>query len=170
MFYLFIAWCKITYFSVCCKGVKLEYFTLLAKELSKLDSVSNIQEELLRKGGKTTKAYKIDFDYAKFPLTGLEVTDGAGLRFINLRLTISYPRDKYSVDFVLKVLNDFNSTSVCLKAFYVDDGDNNKDFDIAYNIEDVFLASEHDLGPALEKKIEMLVRGPLSVHKEMDKE
>ena len=41
---------------------------------------------------------------------------------------------------------------------------------ISYNIEDVFLASEHDLGPALEKKIEMLVRGPLSVHKEMDKE
>ncbi|MBJ2583360.1 hypothetical protein JF968_22560, partial [Salmonella enterica subsp. enterica serovar Hadar] len=72
----------------------MEYFTLLAKELSKLDSVSNIQEELLKKGGKTTKAYKIDFDYAKFPLTGLEVTGGAGLRFVNLRLTISYPRDR----------------------------------------------------------------------------
>lgn len=147
----------------------MEYFTLLAKELSKLDSVSNIQEELLKKGGKTTKAYKLNFDYTKFPLTALEVIDESGLRFVNLRLTISYPRDKYSVEFVLKVLNDFNSTSVCLKAFYADDGDN-KDFDIAYNIEDAFLVSEHDLGSVLEKKIEMLVRGPLVVHKALDKE
>ncbi|MFO5197632.1 hypothetical protein RCL06_24870, partial [Salmonella enterica subsp. enterica serovar Typhimurium] len=77
-----------------------------AKELSKLDSVSNIQEELIKKVVKTTKAYKIDFDYAKFHLTGLEVKDGAGLRFVNLRLTISYHRDKYSVDFLLRVLND----------------------------------------------------------------
>lgn len=147
----------------------MEYFTLLAKELAKLDSVSNIKEDLLKKGGKTTKAYKINFDYTKFPLSALEVIDENGLRFINLRLTISYPKNRYPEDFVLKTLNSFNSTSVCLKAFFSDGGDND-DFDIAYNIEDVYLSSENNFDPVLEKKIEMLVRGPLVVHKAMDKE
>lgn len=146
----------------------MEYFTLLAKELSKLDIAVNIQEELLKKGGKTTKAYVINFDYKKLPLTALEVIDDSGLRFINLRLTISYPRDKYPVDFVLKSLNDFNSTSMCIKSFYIE-SDDNKDFDIAYNIEDAFLVSEHVLGSVLEKKIEMLVNGPLALHKVLDK-
>lgn len=151
------------------KGVKLDYFTLLASELAKLDDVSNIKEELLRKGGKTTRAYKLNFDYNAFPLSALEVVDESPLKFINLRLTISYPKDKYPREFALDVINNFNSTSICLKAFYADTGDE-KDFDISYNVEDVFFVTESDLGSILDKKIDMLIRGPLEVHKALDKE
>lgn len=147
----------------------MEYLTILSNELSKIDGVSNIEEKLLKNGGKTTKAYQINFDYEKFPLSGLEILDDSGFRFINIRLTISYQKSKHAEIDVLNMINEFNSMSVCLKAFYVENKDS-KEFDIVYNIEDVLLEKEKPLVSIFEKKVDMLIRGPLSIHKEMEKE
>ncbi|HDR2401480.1 TPA: hypothetical protein QCH81_002225 [Enterobacter bugandensis] len=147
----------------------MNYKTLLAKELSKNEKVKDIKEKLLSKEEGVTTAYKINFDYNGFPLAGLEVLDGAGLRFLNMRLIISYPKNKYEIEFVKDVVNNFNLSNIGLKAFYDFEG-SEKEFDISYNLEDVF--DENDLNPGLilDKKINMLVRGPRDIHKELDKE
>lgn len=149
-------------------GIKLEFLTLLSTELSKIDGVSNISEKPLNSRGKKTNAYQIDFDFNKFPLSGLEIVDDSGLRFINMRLTVSYSKKKYDVSYVLDLINKFNFVNICLKACYVDSGDD-KEFEIAYNVEDVISSEANSLGSALETKIEMIVRGPSDIHKEMDK-
>lgn len=140
---------------------------VLSAELSGVDGINNISEERQKSNRKETKAVEINFDYLKFPLSALEVIGEGAIRFINIRLTISYSKEKYPINETAKILNGFNAKSMCVKAFYIE-SENSDEYDIAYNIEDV-VDSDYVFQPAMiERKITMIVRAPTEVHKVMD--
>jgi len=141
----------------------------LSNELDGVDGVSNLKEREMSVKNKLNKTFQIDFDYFGFPLNALEIVDSDGFRFLNIRLTISYSKSEYDPGRIIDLINKYNSTSMCTKAFYKDDGDVDE-FDISYNIEDVIEEGISLSEKILSKRMEMLVRSPRNIHKAMDGE
>ena len=151
----------------------MEYLTLLARNLLTLEGVSDIEELPLKNETNATGACKISFNYKGFPLSGLEIIYNGELRFVNIRLTLSYDIGQHKTPLIMELINNFNAKSAYLKAFYIDakkesNGNESTEFKIVYNIEDVFPLDFTDSIPILDKKIELLSIGPMRLHKELD--